>query len=415
MAGRSAHKWTFKPGMRAGAYSWNSSAKAIERLKSATSEIRAVARTDPTTAAEGVIALAQRIWPAFEHIDTSSGVLGNAVDRTLEELLPFLIDAPADEKTRAKWLEQLREAILEDGVDYLAPIAEKFGQIAASHSLMNLHADRDLEMIEAAWSDHANFTHITTVTLTLSCLLEAGRYDELLALLARKKTHLWFEEKYGAEALLRQGHDDEALSYAEALLKDDRRQWGHFEVAQFCERILIGQGREEEAYCRFGLSTVSGNTYLAMWRDLVKRYPDLDARKILEDLIETQGSKGKWFAAAKTARFLDIALDCAAHYDAAPATLIRAARDLKLKEPGFAAQVALQAIRHLVEGRGYEPSPLNIDDAVEHLMVAAGRFGEIDWALQELRRISASALSAGPMADRLARNIDAISHVDKNS
>jgi hypothetical protein len=415
MAGKSAHKWAFKPGMRAGAYSWKSSAKAIERLKSASSEIRTVARTDPTTASEGVIELARRIWTAFEHIDTSTGALGNAVGRTLEELLPVLIDAPADEKIRAKWLEQLREAILDDGVDYLAPIADRFGQIAAYPSLMNLHADRDLNMIEAAWSDHASFAHVTTGTLTLSCLLEAGRYDELLALLARKKTHLWFDEKFGAEALLRQGRDDEALAYAEALLKDDRRQWGHFEIAQFCERILVGQGREEDAYRRFGLPSVSGNTYLAMWRGLVKRYPDLDARRILEDLIETQGAKGKWFAAAKTARFLDIALDCAGHYDAAPATLIRAARDLKLKEPGFAAQVALQAIRHLVEGRGYEPSSLDIDDAVEHLMVAAGRIGEVDWALQELRRISASALSAGLMADRLARNIDAFAHVDKNS
>lgn len=88
--------------MRAGAYSWKSSAKAIERLKSASSEIRAAARVDPVTAAEGVIALAQRIWPAFEHIDTSSGALGTAVRRTLDELLPVLIDAPADEKTRAK-------------------------------------------------------------------------------------------------------------------------------------------------------------------------------------------------------------------------------------------------------------------------------------------------------------------------
>ena len=145
-----------------------------------------------------------------------------------------------------------------------------------------------------------------------------------------------------------------------------------------------------------------------MWRDLVKRYPDLDARQILEDLIETHGSKGKWFAAAKTARFLDIALDCAAHYDAAPATLIRAARDLKLKEPSFAMQVALQAIRHLVEGRGYEPTPRDIDDAVEHLMVAATRIGQAERAQQVLRQIAASALSAGLMADRLAWNIAAL-------
>ena len=128
---KATHKWAFKPSMRAGAYSWKSSSKAIERLKSASSEIRAVARVDPVTAAEGVIALAQRIWPAFEHIDTSSGALGSAVRRTLEELLPVLIEAPADETTRANWLEQLREAITDDGVDYLAPIADCFGKIAA--------------------------------------------------------------------------------------------------------------------------------------------------------------------------------------------------------------------------------------------------------------------------------------------
>jgi hypothetical protein len=43
--------------MRAGAFNWRSSVKATERLKSASAEIRAVARTEPVTAAEGVIAL----------------------------------------------------------------------------------------------------------------------------------------------------------------------------------------------------------------------------------------------------------------------------------------------------------------------------------------------------------------------
>lgn len=387
--------------MRAGAYSWKSSAKAIERLKSASSEIRAVARVDPVTAAEGVIALAQRIWPAFEHIDTSSGALGSAVRRTLEELLPVLIDAPADEKTRAKWLEQLREAIEDDGVDYLAPIAHCFGQIAAYPALMNLHADRDLDMIEAAWSDHERFIHVATGSLTLSCLLEAGRHDELLALLARKKTHLWFDEKFGAEALLRQGREDEALAYAEALLEGDRRPWGHAEIAQFCERILVGQGRDDEAYRRFGLPSASGNTYLAMWRDLVKRYPDLDPRQILKDLMETQGSQGKWFAAAKTAKYLGIALECAAQPDAAPATLIRAARDFVIKEPAFAAQVGLHAISHLLAGRGYEPSPFDIDEAVGHVMAASARIGQGDQVLRELKRLAANSAVDVRMSGRL--------------
>jgi hypothetical protein len=401
MAGKITHKWAFKLGMRAGAYSWKSSTKAVERLKSASAEIRAVARTDPTTAAEGVIALAQRIWPAFEHIDTSSGALGNAVRRTLEELLPVLIEAPADEKIRAKWLEQLREAILDDGVDYLAPIADRFGQIAAFPALMNLHADRDLDMIQAAWSDHARFSHVTTATLTLSCLLEAGRYDELLVLLELKTSRLWFDQKFGAEALLRQGREDEALAYAESLLKDDRRQWGYQDIAQFCETILVRQGREEEAYRRFGLLTAAGNTYLAMWRGLVKRYPDLDARMILVDLIESHGSKGKWFAAAKTAKYFDIALECAAHPDAAPATLIRAARDFAITEPAFAAQVGLQAIGHLLAGRGYEPSPLDIDEAVTNVMAAAERIGQGDRLLRELQRLSANAATNVLMSARL--------------
>lgn len=403
MAVKPMHKWAFKPGMRAGAYSWKSSAKAIERLKSASSEIRAVARIDPVLAAEGVIALAQRIWPAFEHIDKSSGALGNAVRRTLEELLPVLIEAPANENTRAKWLEQLREAIEDDGVDYLAPIAHCFGQIAAYPDLKNLHADRDLDMIAAAWSDHVCFIHVSTGSLTLSCLLEAGRYDELLGLLARKKTHLWFDEKFGAEALLRQGREDEALAlaYAEALLQRDRRPWGHHEIAQFCERILVAQGREQEAYRRFGLPTVSGNTYVAMWRDLVKRYPDLDARVVLEDLIEAQGSKGKWFAAAKTAKYLDIALDCAAETDAAPTTLIRAARDFVIKEPAFAAQVGLHAIGQLLAGRGYEPNPLLIDEAVNHVIAASERIEKSGWALQVLKRLAANAATDLILSARL--------------
>jgi hypothetical protein len=194
MARKPVHKWAFKPGMRAGAYSWRSSAKAIERLKAASAEIRAVNRTDPVTAAEGVIALAARIWPAFEHIDTSSGALGTAVRRTLDDLVPILIAAPADERTRAKWLEQLREAIEDDGVDYLAPIADRFGEIAVFPALKNLHADRDLDLIQSAWLDWDRYAHVRTSTLTLSCLFEAGRYDELLALLAIKKTRCVFRD-----------------------------------------------------------------------------------------------------------------------------------------------------------------------------------------------------------------------------
>lgn len=94
MARSMKHKWAFKPGMRAGAFGWRGTAKANSRLKAATREIKALRKSDPVVAGEGVIAPAERIWPAFEHIDTSSGALGTAVARTLEDLAPILIEAP---------------------------------------------------------------------------------------------------------------------------------------------------------------------------------------------------------------------------------------------------------------------------------------------------------------------------------
>ena len=408
MARRPSHKWAFRPGMRAGAFGWRGSAKAIDRLNLANSEIRAVNRADPVTAAEGVVVLAELIWPAFEQIDTSSGALGSAVRRTLEDLVPVLIKAPADEPTRAHWLERLRQAILDDGVDYLATISDRFGEIAAFPTLMRLHADRDLDLIREAWTDHARFSHVATATLTLSCLLEAGRHDELLALLDVRKTRLWFDEKFAAEALLRQGREEAALARAAALLDGDRQPWGGHEIARFCEAILVRQGKADEAYRRFGLPTAAGNTWLAMWRDLVRRYPDRDARSLLEDLIALYGRKGKWFAAAKTAGYLDIALDCAADQEAAPATLIRAARDFEVKNPAFAAQVALHAIAHLLTGLGYEPSPLDIDAAVDHLAAASRRIDRTAWAIEALRRLAHRDDRDDPMARRLRLKLAAV-------
>ncbi len=228
------------------------------------------------------------------------------------------------------------------------------------------------------------------------------RYDELLALLAVKKTRLWFDDKFGAEALLRQGREDDALAYADALLQGDRQTWGHHDICRFCEAILVRQGKADEAYRRFGLPTASGNTWLAMWRDLVKRYPDRDARALLEDLITLHGRKGKWFAAAKTATYFDIALDCAADSEAAPSTLIRAARDFAIKEPAFAADVALHAIRHLLAGRGYEPSLFDIDEAVDHLMTASTRIDRRGWAIAALQRL----METTPGDDLMQRRLD---------
>ena len=105
------------------------------------------------------------------------------------------------------------------------------------------------------------------------------------------------------------------------------------------------------------------------------------------DLIETRGERGKWFAAAKDAGFLDVALLCARDYAADPTTLVRAARDFAAKEPKFAAEVGLVALGRLLNGGGYDPEVSLVQDAFGHFMGAASRIGAFDWAKQQVRAL----------------------------
>jgi uncharacterized membrane protein len=140
------------------------------------------------------------------------------------------------------------------------------------------------------------------------------------------------------------------------------------------------------------LPNAHGTTYLATYRSLVKRYPDRDSRAVLVDLMETHGAGGKWFAAAKDAGHLDIALECAAQPSVEPATLIRAARDFQVKDPRFAATVALQAVSHLLSGRGYEPTRTDMESAMQYLHQAATKIDGLGWAKQSVRQLLAHQL-----------------------
>jgi len=71
----------------------------------------------------------ERLWPALEHVDSSSGALGPAVANALDVLVPMIIAAPADDAVRNKWMDRLWKAIEEDGVDYLSPVADRWGEI----------------------------------------------------------------------------------------------------------------------------------------------------------------------------------------------------------------------------------------------------------------------------------------------
>ena len=302
----------------------------------------------------------------------------------LERLIPVLVSAPADQITRTKWLERVFVAMQADGVEYLSPVEDRWGEICVFLGLADEWAERLLPLVRAAWSDHSRLRFVTGDHACLSCLLELGRYWELNDLLSLRSSRFWPTDRFGAEALARQGLTDAAIAYAEPRRNDD---YDVTRITGFCERVLLDAGRRDEAYRRYGVYAARANTYLGVFRATVRKYPELDPRQVLIDLIEARGEQGKWFAAAKSAGFLDVALDCARLGATEPATLLRAARDFVESEPRFSAQIALQAVSDLLAGTGYEPTTLDLSQACDHFFAASARCGNEQSAENTRRRV----------------------------
>ena len=383
---KTQHKWLFKPRLRARAFGWSGSNLACQRLKEAASEIRKVAKTDLVTAGDGVVALMERFWPAFQEIDTSSGALGGMVGRVQEELLPILIAARPDQKIRNAWLERLWQAIEDDGVDYLSVTADRWGELCASTQVASDWADRFLDPLRSAWSGPQHRGYFRATSVCLSSLLAAGRHKELLDLLALERLPFWHDRKFGARALLAQGQWEEALAYAEGsrgLNQPDSA------IDAACEQILLDHGREDEAYGKYALSANQSSTGLATFRIISKKYPDRDPRQILLDLAAWSHDPGRWFAAAKTARYFDLALEFARTGRTDPRTLSRASRDMLDKDARFSLETGRLAIRRIVAGHGYDLTGLDLMEARRHFMAAAHVLGITTEARAELLAIAA--------------------------
>jgi hypothetical protein len=366
------HPWQFKPRLRSRAFGWRGSHLACQRLKEAVTEIKKLAKVDPVTAGDGVVSLMERIWLAFQDIDTSSGALGGAVYWTQQELLPIAIEAPADRKTRDKWLDRLWQAIRDDRVDYLSPVEERWGDLCRSPQVASYWADQLVGLLRTAWSDPRPGSYVRGTSVCLSSLLAAGRHQELLEVLAIQRFPFWHYRKFGVQALLSEGLTDDALTYAEAsrgLNQPDPA------IDAACEKILLDIGRADEAYEKYALTANGSSTGLATFRAIVRKYPGRDPKEILLDLATSSGEPGRWFAAAKDAGFLDLALQFANEGRTDPRTLSRASRDLLQKDARFSLQVGRLAVQRILEGYGYELTGVDVIDAYSHFMAAALTLG----------------------------------------
>jgi len=123
------------------------------------------------------------------------------------------------------------------------------------------------------WTDPNPGAYFHGATACSSCLLVAGRHQALLEFLEMPRYPSWHYRRYGVQALLALGKKAEAVQYAgasRALNQPDSV------IDQACEEILISSGLHEEAYQRYGLSAAVGNSYLARFRAVAKRYSAKD-------------------------------------------------------------------------------------------------------------------------------------------
>lgn len=379
-----AHTWGFRAKFRRGAFGWKSQ-PAITRVRQAVAEIKKVAKRDPVLAGEGAVLFIERVSPALQNVDSSSGAIGSAVNHAIAELSTILADAPADRATRGWWLERLHEAHANDEIPYIEALAEHWGELCASKELASEWADKLLGITKNALSQDKSLRgHFHGTPMCLTALYRAERYEELLSLLEHEK--FWSYKRWAVKALAAMGKKMEAV----ALAQESRGPWtSETDVARLCEEILLSLGHREAAFAQHAAIANRAGTYLAWFRAVAKKYPERSKEEVLALLVaSTPGDEGKWFAAAKDAKLLVEALGLAMRYPTDPRTLARAARDFADTEPQFAIECGMLGVARIAEGYGFDITGADVWAAYSPAKKAADRLHITRHVRAQLRGIT---------------------------
>ena len=405
------YKWQFAPRFRRAAFGWKSTTPIL-RIKEALTEIKSVAKKEPVLAAEGAVLFLEKLAPAIEQVDSSSGGIGSAVNRAIETLVPIIAKADVSRAVREKWLDRLFEALQEDDMPYLEYLGEFWGTLCATPEIATKWADYMSPTLTTMW-DHCarsgEYGYYKGTTACLSALYAAGRLDELLALIAKSEYRYksWNNRMWGAKALAAAGKPAEAIRYAE----DSKGLNAPLTaIAAFCEGVLLDAGFADEAYARYAVQATYATTNLATFKAIVKKYPHTPRETILRDLVASEpGNEGKWFAAAKDAGFFELAIELANRSPSDPRTLIRAARDFAAERPEFALAAGMTALRGIANGWGYDITDIDVLDAYAAVMAAADAAGVDETVVKaDVRALIAASRGGGEFVGRvLARHLAA--------
>jgi len=401
----SAHKWQFTSRFRRHAFGWRSDTP-VQRIREAITEIKQVARKEPVLAAEGAIILLEKLSPALEQVDSSSGALGSAVNKAIDALVPIIVKADVEPKLRQRWLERLWQALQDDEMPYIELLGDHWGELCVTPELASHWADKFLPVVESVWSPKASgHGFFKGTSACLASMYAAGRHQELLALIDKAPFKWWHDRRWGVQALAAMGRKAEAIRYAEESrgLNEPGGQ-----IAQACEAILLSSGLLDEAYRRYAVEANQGTTNLATFRAIAKKYPNKRPDEILRDLIaSTPGAEGKWFAAAKDVGLFDVAIELVTLSPTDPRTLTRAARDYAEKQPEFALAAGLAALHWISRGHGYEITGGDVLDAYSAVTQAAVGAGvPVQRVNEQIRAIIAGAQPGNSlMSAILARHL----------
>jgi len=390
------HKWQFALRFRRRTFGWRSD-MPIQRIKEAVAEIKLVARKEPAVAARGAVALLEKLSPALEQMDSSSGAIGTAVNRAIEALVPIIARADVDLDVRRGWLVRLWQALLDDHIPYLESLGDHWGELCVNPELASEWADELHPQLSQTWSrKESDGRYFLGTSVCLSALHAAGRNEQLLSFLERAPFKWWHYRRWGVKALVAMGRKAEAVQYAQATRHE---QDPNPQIARACEAILLSSGLADEAYRLYAIEANQGMSHLASFRAIVKKYPTRSPESILRDLVAgTPGAEGKWFAAAKDAGLFTLACELANASPTDPRTLARAARDFAASEPDFAVAAGLASLRWISLGHGYELTGGDIRDAYRLLILAVkSRGGDAENVKQQIQQMMQFAPGRGTL------------------
>ncbi len=394
--GTSPH-WEFKARFRRRSFGWRSQ-PAILRVRQAVSEIRQAARRDPVAGAEGAVALLERLSPALEQVDSSSGAIGTAVNHAISALVPIIGGAPATAAVREAWLERLWTAYQADQIPYIESLGDHWGELCGSPGTASAWADRLLSTTRMALGPDRSLGGLFAASSAcLSALHRAGRHQEIVDLVPPES--LWTHRRWVVGALAALGRGPEVIRYAEAC----RGPWTpDGDVDRVCEEVLLTSGRADEAYALHGLRANRGPTYLATFRAVARKYPARTPREVLADLVgSTPGEEGKWFAAAREAAPPEEAIALAGLSPCDPRTLTRAARDWAGPHPEAAVEAGLLALRWMAQGWGHDLTAADAWAPYAHALAAATRTGGAGRLRERVRRLLTEEGGGGWLAGAL--------------